>query len=136
MEIIFVLVFITFSLVSIFYFNKYLILKYFLFSFITTTVLYTVVIGSLSFHRMIDGLIDIIGLVMSVYLNDLRDTVLFKFLLWYGTFLLINLITYLILNKSRIENNKYSFIHGVVIALFMNLTLNVLPVILTLVTVS
>jgi len=135
-EIIFVLVFITFSLVSIFYFNKYLILKYFLFSFITTTVLYTVVIGSLSFHRMIDGLIDIIGLVMSVYLNDLRDTVLFKFLLWYGTFLLINLITYLILNKSRIENNKYSFIHGVVIALFMNLTLNVLPVILTLVTVS
>ena len=98
--------------------------------------MYTVVIGFLSFHRMIDGLIDIIGLVMSVYLNDLRDTVLFKFLLWYGTFLLINLITHLILNKSGVENNKYSFIYGVMIALFTNLTLNILPVILILATVS
>ena len=126
---IFFLGFIIISLVSIFYLNDYLSFKYFMLSFVPFTILYSVVLGFIAFffYSQIDCLIYIAALSIIVHMDGLINNELLRLLVWYAIFLPVNFITHLIVKRKELGYDKYSIISGIVMAVFVNLSMNMIP---------
>jgi len=121
--------FIILSLVSIFYLNDYLSFKYFMLSFVPFTILYSVVLGFIAFffYSQIDCLIYIAALSIIVHMDGLINNELLRLLVWYAIFLPVNFITHLIVKRKELGYDKYSIISGIVMAVFVNLSMNMIP---------
>jgi len=60
-------------------------------------------------------------------MDGLINNELLRLLVWYAIFLPVNFITHLIVKRKELGYDKYSIISGIVMAVFVNLSMNMIP---------